>query len=573
MVKLGYLLFVFSLMLHFSFVQAQIVISEVMFDVVGPDYHDEFVELYNCSSEAVDLKGWQISDSSESDLILGTGNGTVLQPEQFAVILDGSYFGNSTVYDSIIPPQALILAIDDGAFGSNGFSNSVAERIMLFDSSGIIVDSYKYSLDNEPGYSDEKINLCQPNEKANWANALILGGTPGFRNSVSPFDFDIGFTENGLSFKPQSIIKKGQNVQVQLQYQNVGTQTFSATIVLRCFLDLNNNRQWEVLEPLLLDQQKEVNLVKGEVDSLIFKTTINWSGQLSIVAQIQSNMDQNSLNNTIQKSLTVMENKVPLAINEIKFLTEDGEPEWVELYNYSAQAIPLKNWAIADSRDTLWIKDDFVLPAFSYFVLTADSSFFDYYEVDDSVVYITKDFPALNNDQDVLFLIAPWGNWLEQVPYTKDWLLGEDFRKPSLERINPQLDARLARNWAPCVKTGTPATKNSVFTEIKYSHFKMNAQPNPFSPDGDGHQDFTVISLTIPAQTARLRLLIFDVLGRQICTLSEDKFVGQDVQMVWDGRDAHKKRVRMGLYILFAQMIDDTNGILQEAKATVVVAY
>jgi len=107
---------------------AQIVFNEVMYDAEGADYHDEFIELVNLSGlDTVDLSGWHLSDSLYDDIISDAGNGLKLAPRQYAVILDGSYFANSTTYDDIIPDSALIVTISDNAFTKSGLSNSIGE--------------------------------------------------------------------------------------------------------------------------------------------------------------------------------------------------------------------------------------------------------------------------------------------------------------------------------------------------------------------------------------------------------------------------------------------------------------
>ena len=47
---------------------SNIILTEVMFDPVGSEYYDEFVEFYNLSStDSVDLSGWQIGDGEGFD--------------------------------------------------------------------------------------------------------------------------------------------------------------------------------------------------------------------------------------------------------------------------------------------------------------------------------------------------------------------------------------------------------------------------------------------------------------------------------------------------------------------------
>ncbi|NPA31843.1 MAG: DUF11 domain-containing protein, partial [Chloroflexi bacterium] len=75
-----------------------IVINEVLYRGTGGNNaatNDEFVEIYNASSTAVDLSGWQLADG---DVVAGTyeylhftfPNGVVLQPGEYAVIWVGS---------------------------------------------------------------------------------------------------------------------------------------------------------------------------------------------------------------------------------------------------------------------------------------------------------------------------------------------------------------------------------------------------------------------------------------------------------------------------------------------------
>ena len=143
---------------------SQITFSEIMFDVSTTESHDEFLEIYNLSyTDSLDVTGWQFSDSSGTDDIIFTNGNTKLAPRSFAVILDGSYFGNSTVYDTIIPQSVLILRISDNAFGSSGLSNTKPEYLSIIDSSGDTLTTYRYSIGNIPGYSDEKIILDSTN--------------------------------------------------------------------------------------------------------------------------------------------------------------------------------------------------------------------------------------------------------------------------------------------------------------------------------------------------------------------------------------------------------------------------
>ena len=176
-----------------------VVLSEVMYDPTGPESHDEYVEVVNTSDrEKVDLTGWCVGDGYELDILRDTGYGMVLDPGQRGLILDSSYFGQSATYDSVGTGQAgrtgaLMLTIDDGAFGRGGWSNSSRESVVLCDAHGIAVGSFSYDPAGKPGLSWEKVDLLGGDATDNWSLSVVAGGTPGAANSVST-----GIISNGL---------------------------------------------------------------------------------------------------------------------------------------------------------------------------------------------------------------------------------------------------------------------------------------------------------------------------------------------------------------------------------------
>ncbi|MEJ2543940.1 MAG: gliding motility-associated C-terminal domain-containing protein [Calditrichaceae bacterium] len=210
----------------------------------------------------------------------------------------------------------------------------------------------------------------------------------------------------------------------------------------------------------------------------------------------------------------------------------------------------------------------------NYLVIASGLEIKDKYDIDDSVLCILNDLPSLNNTEETVFLLNPAGGWVEQVPYTIGWLEGEDWREPSLERINYNLDSRILRNWGPSTDPAgaTPGKQNSLYTSIKPDVLKINVEPNPFSPDGDGFEDHTIITVESPAEAARLRLDIYDILGHKVRTIKDNSFVGSKIDLVWDGKNDKGQKVNMGIYIFFLQILDDRNGVIKEIKESVVVA-
>jgi hypothetical protein len=153
---------------------------EVMADPAGSDHHDEFVELTNASlTDTLDLSGWWLGDNDELDRIVDAGQGTQLAPGAFALVLDGSYQGASTAYDSV-HKLATIVTIEDRAFGRAGWSNSAPEQVVLVNAVGDTIDLFGYDpTAGHPGYSWERREI-----DFTWQLSGRLGGTPGQPNSV-----------------------------------------------------------------------------------------------------------------------------------------------------------------------------------------------------------------------------------------------------------------------------------------------------------------------------------------------------------------------------------------------------
>jgi hypothetical protein len=161
---------------------SQVVLNEVMYDPAGPEHHDEFVELKNLSIDAaVDLRGWSVGDGEELDSLVDVGDGLTLGPGQLGLVLDASYFGNSTTYEHV-PTEAILLTIDDRAFGKMGWSNSSEETVLLKGSAGETIDLFTYSSQRRSGFSWERADSTGAG-RPRWDLTFHAGGTPAARNS------------------------------------------------------------------------------------------------------------------------------------------------------------------------------------------------------------------------------------------------------------------------------------------------------------------------------------------------------------------------------------------------------
>lgn len=468
--KSAALLFSFLLL---SEARAQIILSEVMFNPRGNENSNEFVELFNASSaDSISLAGWRIGDQSASEDIISWQSGLKLGPQQFAVILDPSYFTSSTQYDALIPPEALILTISDNAFGSGGFSNSSAETVILIDAAGDTVAKFSYSLGNPDGISDEKINLNEDDSPQNWANALRVDGTPGARNSVAPSLLDAGLAAGSLQIEPGAL-REGMTATIHVLVRNLGlaavatfqidftlvpaSPEFSETIFLGNFISSRTLTHDDSIEATLM-------------------TPALRAGKYLLRAQLTLDDDANAHNDTLAIPVAISWPHSTLVINEIMFSPASGQPEWLEIYNPQSFSVPLLNWMIEDESGSRGaIGKNIFIPPRSLRVLTASADMTTLFNLPEHAVILTTRFPSLNNSGDLILLRDFSNAVIDSIFYEGDWgAPGKSIEKIWHERDNNR------RNWLPSAATqgATPAEFNSVSPR----EYDLQLEPLRFTP-------------------------------------------------------------------------------------------
>jgi len=557
------------MLLTFLSQEADITLSEIMFNPSGDENHNEFIEVYNYGSRAINLSNWRISDGTGTDIIIDAGMGTVVNPGQFAVILDNDYFANSSLYDSIIPDSALILTIDNTTFGSRGLSNSNPEYITLMNEQGKVISSYQYSIDNPDGHSDEKIIPEKENSPQNWSNSLKSGGTPGSRNSVLPPKFDLAVTDikviplNPVHNEPLSIV---------VTIKNMGLSP-AAEFVLRLFIDSNGNDIPEQEESIGKQDFTGEQLTYGDSITVTKNFQASQSGELCLTAIITYENDEIAENDTASTIILIPFEEKALIINEIMYYPLPERSEWIELYNPGISPVNIKNWKIKDTRstgETVICKKTFIIEGNSYIVVAGDSSFFMNYP---SVSFIvpSSGFPSLNNDGDELFLYDAAGSVIDYVNYKTDWgsLCGV-----SLERINPLHASGEKNNWnlSTDPRGSTPGEKNSILGTNNNESMFLSVEPNPFSPGNDGFEDHTEIKYSVPFRNPTIRIEIYDRKGRLIRTLVSGENTGSRKTILWDGKKDNGSIAAIGIYIIYFEAYDPETGKILSKKDTAVIA-
>ncbi|MDZ7265702.1 MAG: lamin tail domain-containing protein [candidate division KSB1 bacterium] len=436
---------------------AQVILSEVMFNPRGNENHNEFVELFNASvTDSVSLAGWRIGDQAAVDNIVAWRAGLVLRPQQFAVILDPTYFSSSTQYQTLIPAEALVVTISDNAFGSGGFSNSTAETVILLNAAGDTVAQYLYSPGNPDGISDEKIELTDDDGPANWADALSADGTPGARNSVMPGLHDAGLVPGSLQIEPAAL-RAGTAARVRLRVRNHG---LAAIATFKITLHLMPARP-EYFAPVSPGEATfGQSLGRGEETEVALMTVPLPAGEYILQARLSLADDSNARNDALDLPVAIGWPRQTIVINEIMFAPAGGRPEWLELYNPQSHDVPLQDWwAVDEAGSRAAVVENYSIPARSLRVLTASRGLAALYHLPEHAVLLTPAFPLLNNAGDLIVLRDFSGAVIDSVFYEGDWgEAGKSIEKIWYERDNSR------RNWLPSrgARGATPADFNSV---------------------------------------------------------------------------------------------------------------
>jgi hypothetical protein len=103
-------------------------------------------------------------------------------------------------------------------------------------------------------------------------------------------------------------------------------------------------------------------------------------------------------------------------------------------------------------------------------------------------------------------------------------------------------DVGLALDIA-AIMDGSPATPTSAPDAAQTSGLRLDVAPNPFSRAGGS------VRYSTQAQAGRLRLEVFDVVGRKVCTLLDDASPATGA-LSWDGRDGRNALVPGGVYFM-----------------------
>ena len=269
-----------------------------------------------------------------------------------------------------------------------------------------------------------------------------------------------------------------------------------------------------------------------------------------------------------------------LVVNEIMFDPGTNNSEYIEFYNLSDNFADIGGWKFEDkNRNSYKLSEtSFLIQPKDYFLIVADSSAVNHYNLFE---YSNKHIAGesnlgLINTGGLILLKDVRGNVIDSVFYSDNWN-NENItitKNKSIERINPAFNGNDPLNWSTSADPdgGTPGYQNSIFAENLNNEKNITISSNPFSPDNDGFEDFTIINYNLTQATAQVRIKIFDSKGRLVRTLLNNQASGQNGSVIFNGLDDDGKALRIGIYIIFLEALNDNLGVLETLKTVAVVA-
>ncbi|MGH7494624.1 MAG: lamin tail domain-containing protein [bacterium] len=532
-----------------------IVLNEVMFDPGSGQ--PEWIEIYNPQAFSVPLGDWLVADESG-------GKSTPALPREIPPRRYRVLTASAAVAQNFGLADTAVILLNRFPSLNNG-----GDAVLLHDFSGALIDSLAYEGDwGQPGKSIEKIWHERGNNQRNWLpSRASRGATPAAFNSVSPREYDLEI--GPLRINPQRP-HYGESIHLEAPVFNSGRRTLSSfSVVLHYEPDAPPSGAgpvWLAELPITLELHAQ--------DS--FLVEIPWaqppSGKIKITAEVRAEQDCTAENSRTSTQLPVGYPSRSAVINEIYNAPLSGEIEWFEIFNPSAAPVNLAEW--------LWRDGDAVSPAIlpdctlvlapgEFAVLSATGSI--PHLIEGALHLPLTRWLTLNNDEERIEVFDFNRGRQDSLRFNSRW---GGTTGVSLERINPHLTTQDSSNWSSCVdhSGSTPGRANSILTTALPAAATLSVSPNPFSPDEDGFHDFALLQINLPVTTAAVQVKIYDLRGRLIRHLLNNQPVGSQYQAIWNGRDDRGESVRTGLYIVYLQALRADEGILLEAKATIIVA-
>jgi hypothetical protein len=425
-----------------------IIISELLPDPI-PEVglpREEFIELYNRSNKNIILSGWTLQ------------RGTTLRT------LD--------LYD-LKPGEYVILCKEDAATSYRRFGNvlpvvgwqdlpNATDVVRILDVKNNLIDIVNYFeewynniVKADGGWSLERKNLFSECESPdNWsASVNILGGTPGFQNSLN-------------SSTPEQIVPKVYGV--SLQSGNEITLTFSEAID-NDILDMENFSVSPFVEVTNVTSLSATNnQIKVSLKNIIDSNTL-YTLTIAMLEDCEGNI---AMNVPVRFGLGKTPNVNDIIISEIMARPNPtvGLPnaEYFEIYNRSDKLIDLSTVEFADNSSFNSLPYYILAPG--EYITVCDLRSRNQFPQGVNVLPVSRMLTLTISGKSISLRKRIGKEIIFNITYSDTWHTSTQKRNGgwSLEIIDVNQPCLDAANWTSSINSigGTPSSTNSVANTI-----------------------------------------------------------------------------------------------------------
>jgi len=543
-----------------------VLITEIMADpeppVLLPEF--EYLEIYNKSDYDIRLSDWKIT----------IGNSTVSLPfsrvksKEYIIITESDNDFTSVNVKNILYVDALPVL------------NNSEQTVTLRNNENSIIHSVNYSsrwystkYKAEGGWSLEMIDVNNPCGRSNnWAESTdYRGGTPGQVNSVTGFNPD--YTKPSLK---KAAIISDSTIKI---YFNESLDSLSLTDHRNYFIDYNIGYATDIV-PVIPDFQT----IKLKFDNS-FKKNIIYT---ITIGNTIKDCAGNALEKKSQAPFAMPEeaDSLDLIINEVLFNPDENGEDFIEIYNRSKKIIDIRYFNIAsrklfsnEFKDCYpVIKEHYQLFPGEYVLLTTNTDIIKqkYANTNHDCLIELQYMPSFPDDEGIVVITDNELNVIDEFHYSEDmhFELLNSCEGVSLERINSERPTNDPNNWHSASEHfnfATPGYRNSQYNDFEPADKHIIIEPEIFSPDNDGYNDFVNIHYNFDDSGYIANITIFDAKGRIVKYLVKNTLLGTEGSFTWNGINEENRKASVGIYLIYAEVFD-LNGKTYNFKNSCVLA-
>ncbi|NML67161.1 lamin tail domain-containing protein [Hymenobacter sp. RP-2-7] len=273
-----------------------------------------------------------------------------------------------------------------------------------------------------------------------------------------------------------------------------------------------------------------------------------------------------------------------LVVNEVLYNHRPGGVYFVEVLNRSLRYVSLQGYQLRAERSTgpasalISLGAPYVLAPGQLAALTSDAGVLaaQYPSSADAANLLTiSGFPALDNKSGTIVLLDPLGATIDRYAYADGQQLAllSSTAGVSLERIRAA-GPSAASNFhsaASAVGYATPGRPNSQSQGATGGGQEWTVLPELFTPDEDGHDDFTTLNYQLDQPGYVASVTVYDALGQLTRRLLRNESLPTSGFVQWDGLDERGHKANVGYYVLYIELFQPSSGERREYRKTVVV--